>query len=177
MNEKMANALNEQMNFEIYSAYIYLAMSSYLRTLNLNGFAHWMEVQMQEELDHARRFYTFIHDRGGEVEFTEIPKPQKAWESVEDVFKHALEHEQLVTSKINNLVEMANQEKDFATNAHLQWFVNEQVEEEAQTNEILAQVRFSKNSPNAILLLDKDLAQRTYTPAQDSGQQQGQQNA
>jgi len=167
ISEKMAKALNEQLNFEIYSSYVYVAMSSWLKSRNLNGFAHWMEVQVKEELDHTMRFYTFLHDAGADVEFEAVPKPKKEWNDIVEVFEDTLHHEGLVTQRINKLIDLALEEKDHATNARLQWFITEQVEEEANVLSILQQVKLIGDSPNALLMLDRELGQRSYTPPSD----------
>ncbi len=168
MNEKMEKAINDQINFELYSSYIYLSMSSYLRSLNLNGFAHWMEIQVQEEIAHAMKFYNFLHERGGNIEFETIQKPKVSWESTCEVFEDAYKHEQIVTGRINDLVDLALEIRDHATNAHLQWFINEQVEEESNVLGILQQIKLAENSPNGLFMLDRELSQRVYNPPQDS---------
>jgi ferritin len=168
MDTKMQKALNEQLNFELYSSYIYLSMSSYLKSLNLNGFANWMEIQVQEEVAHAMKLYNFIHERGGSVEFQEIPKPKVEWDSPLAVFQNALEHEQIVTGRINDLVDLALELRDHATNAHLQWFITEQVEEESNALDILQQIKLTKDSPNGLFMLDRELGQRVFTPPQDA---------
>ena len=143
MREKIVKAINDQVNFELYSSYIYLSMSSYLRSLNLNGFANWMEIQVQEEVAHAMKLYNFLHERGGNVELEAIKKPKVRWNSPLEAFEDAYAHEQIVTGRINNLVDLALEEKDHATNAHLQWFVNEQVEEESNVLGILQQIKWA----------------------------------
>ena len=168
MNEKMEKAINDQINFELYSSYIYLSMSSYLRSLNLNGFAHWMEIQVQEEVAHAMKFYNFLHDRGGNIELETIQKPKVSWDSPKDAFEDAYKHEQIVTGRINDLVDLALELRDHATNAHLQWFINEQVEEESNVLGILQQIRLAENSPNGLFMLDRELGQRVFNPPQDS---------
>lgn len=160
----MSKAVNEQLNFEIYSSYIYASMASWFKSQNLNGFANWMSIQVKEEMDHASKFYEFLHDCGSDVVFDAIPKPQGSWENVLAVFEHTLKHECMVTSRINKLIDLALEEKDHATNARLQWFITEQIEEEATVLGILQQVKMVKNSPDAIMLLDRELAQRVYTP-------------
>ncbi len=162
MNPKLEKALNDQINFEIYSAYIYMSMSSYMKSLNLNGFAHWLDIQVKEELAHAVKFYNYIHDRNGNVEFMAIAKPEAGWKSPLHVFEHALEHEKIVTSRINNLVDIAISEKDHAANAHLQWFVNEQVEEEANFFAVVQQLKLAGDSMNNLFLLDKEMATRVF---------------
>jgi ferritin len=169
MDVKMQKAINDQINFELYSSYIYLSMSSYLKSLNLNGFANWMEIQVQEEVSHAMKLYNFLHERGGNVEFETISKPKPQWESPLDAFENAYEHEQIVTSRINKLVDLALEIKDHATNAHLQWFVNEQVEEESNVLGILQQIKLAGGSTNGLFMLDRELGQRVFTPPQDAG--------
>lgn len=164
MSKKMAKALNEQLNFELYSSYIYASMGSWFKGQNLNGFANWMSVQVREELDHASRFYGFMHDYGADVVLEAIPKPKAAWKSPIEVFEDTLHHEGLVTSRINNLIDLALKEKDHATNARLQWFITEQVEEEANVSALLQQVKLIKGSPDALILLDRELGQRVYNP-------------
>ena len=170
MNIKMQKAINDQVNFELYSSYIYLSMSSYLKSLNLNGFAHWMEIQVQEELAHAMKLYNFLQERGGAVEFQEIPKPKKEWNSPLAAFKNALDHEQIVTSRINSLVDLALDLRDHATNAHLQWFISEQVEEESNVLGIVQQMKLAEGSPNGLFMLDRELAQRVFVPPGTSNQ-------
>ena len=168
MDIKMQKAINDQLNFELYSSYIYLSMSSYLKSLNLNGFANWMEIKVQEEVAHAMKFYNFLHERGGNVEFQEIPKPKTEWDSPLAVFQNALEHEKIVTSRINKLVDLALELKDHATNAHLQWFISEQVEEESNALGIVQQIEMAKDAPSGMFMLDRELGQRVYTPPQDN---------
>ena len=169
MDNKMQKAINDQINFELYSSYIYLSMSSYLKSLNLNGFAHWMEIQVQEEVAHAMKLYNFLQERGGNVEFQGIPKPKSKWDSPLDAFQNAYEHEQIVTERINALVDMALQLKDHATNAHLQWFISEQVEEESNVLGILQQMKLAEGAPNGLFMLDRELAQRVFVSPQDTG--------
>ncbi|MCP4178219.1 MAG: ferritin [bacterium] len=164
MDSKMMDAINEQINFELYSSYIYLSMSAYFKNLNLNGFAHWMEIQVQEELAHAMKLFNFLEDRNGEVTLEAIEKPKSSWNSPLDAFQDAYKHEQIVTSRINNLVDMALTQKDHATNAHLQWFISEQVEEESNFCTIVQQISLAEKSPGGFFLLDKEFAQRVFTP-------------
>ena len=128
IDKRMQDALNEQIKWELYSAYLYLSMSAHLSSMNLMGFANWMRVQAQEELAHAMKFYGFIEERGGRVTLAEVGKPPVEWASPLAAFEDALGHEQGVTSRINNLVDLALSEKDHATHNFLQWFVSEQVE-------------------------------------------------
>ena len=164
MDSKMVDAINEQINFELYSSYIYLSMSIYFKSLNLNGFASWMQIQVQEELAHAMKMYNFLEDRNGKVVLEAIAKPRASWNSPLDAFQNAYDHEKIVTSRINNLVDMALQQRDHATNAHLQWFISEQVEEESNFCTIVQQISLAEKSPGGFFLLDKEFGQRVFTP-------------
>jgi ferritin len=164
LSEKIANALNGQLNAELYSAYLYLSMEAYFQAANLPGFANWMRVQVQEEQFHAMKFYDFINDRGGRVTLTQIEAPPNQWDSPFAAFKAVLAHEQKVTGLINDLVDLAIQEKDHAANSFLQWFVDEQVEEEDNAGTIVGQLKLIKDSPQALFLMDKELSQRVFTP-------------
>ena len=160
----MEKALNEQVNAELYSAYLYLSMEAYCKSLNLNGFANWMRVQTQEEVAHAMKIYDFVNERNGRVILKTIEGPQTKWESPLAVFQAVYKHEQKVTNLINKLVDLAIKEKDHATNAFLQWFVNEQVEEEASADAIVQQLKMMKDAPGGIYMLDRELGQRVFTP-------------
>lgn len=162
MNPKIEKALNEQINLELYSSYIYMSMASYLKSLNLNGFAHWMQIQVQEELAHALKIYNYVTERDGTVVFEAIAKPPQTWESPTEVFSHSYKHEQTVTSRIHEIVDLAIKEKDHSTNAHMQWYLNEQVEEEARVLEIYKQLKFANNAPQVLLMFDRELAQRVF---------------
>lgn len=167
IHEEMEKAINEQINAELYSAYLYLSMSAYFESISLKGFAHWMRIQTMEEQTHAKRFYDYLIDRGGRVVLSEIKAPPVQWDSPLSVFEHVLEHEQYVTSLINNLVDLSIKLKDHATNSFLKWFVDEQVEEESSADEIIQSLRLNENNPGGLFLIDKDLAQRTFIPPQD----------
>jgi|SRR3989344_2706490 len=160
IKEKMQNALNNHVNAELYSAYIYLSMSAYFESINLRGFAHWMKVQAKEEVGHAMRIYNHLIERGGRVILSAIETPQDEWKSSLEAFKAAYEHEVKITGMINELVELSKTEKDNAAYYMLQWFVNEQVEEEQQTDEIAQKLRMIKESANGLLMLDKHLGKR-----------------
>jgi ferritin len=164
ISRKMEQAINEQINAELYSAYIYLAMSTYFGSQNLPGFANWMRVQTQEEIVHAMKFYGFVNDRKGRVVLSAIDKPPVEWKSPLDVFKAAYEHEQKITGMINNLVDLAVKEKDNTTNSFLKWFVDEQVEEEASADKIVQQLKLIKDSAGGLFILDKELGKRVFTP-------------
>jgi len=164
LSERMMKALNKQLNAELYSAYLYLSMAAYFESKNLKGFANWMRVQAQEELMHAMKFFDYINERGGRVYLEAIEKPPTEWKSPLDVFEATYEHEVKVTSMINDLVNMAMEEKDHATYNMLQWFVAEQVEEEASADEVRQQLRMIKEDGRGIMMLNRELKQRTFTP-------------
>ena len=154
------DAMNEQIKNELYSAYIYLSMSAYFESTNLPGLASWMRMQEQEERIHAFKFYDFVHERGGEVILHAIDQPPSEFESPLDVFEKTLEHEQKVTAMINNLYELAVQEKDYASQIFLQWFITEQVEEEDSASQIIETLKMIGDSHQGLLMLDRELAGR-----------------
>lgn len=160
VSENMEKALNGQLNAELYSGYLYLSMAAYFEDEDLAGFANWMRVQAQEELDHGMKFYDYIIRRGASVTLTAIEAPQTKWDSPLDAFENVLSHEQYVTSLINNLVNLAIEEKDHATNNFLQWFVEEQVEEEENASELLAKIKLANGDNRLIYELNKELATR-----------------
>lgn len=164
INEKMQNAINDQINAEIYSAYLYLSMSAYFEANALHGFANWMRVQYQEEIAHAMRLYNFINDRGGRVILKAIDAPQTDWNSVLEVFEQTLEHERHVSALIHGLVDLAMELNDHATNQMLQWFVEEQVEEESSAETLLDELRLVGDNKSGLFMLNRELAQRVYTP-------------
>jgi len=164
ISKKIEKAFNEQLNAETYSAYLYWSMSAALEEMNLPGFANWMRVQAQEEMTHAMKFYDHIIERGGKVALTEIAAPPTAWDSVKAVFQGGLEHEQKVTALINGLMDLTAQEKDHAGNMFLQWFVTEQVEEEANAMEILGKLEIAGDTAGGLYLLDKEMAGRVFVP-------------
>ena len=163
ISKKMEEALNSQVNAELYSAYLYLSMESYFKSLNLNGFANWMRVQTQEEVMHAMKIYDFINERGGRVTLKTIDGPPTEWNSPLAVFEAVYTHEQKVTGLINELVDLAIKEKDHATNSFLQWFVSEQVEEESSADEIVQQLKMMEDAPGGMFMLDRELGQRVFT--------------
>jgi len=170
ISKKMEEALNEQVNAELYSAYLYLSMESYFKSLNLNGFANWMRVQTQEEVAHAMKIYDFVNERGGRITLKAIEGPQTEWDSPLAVFEAVYVHEQKVTGLINDLVDLAIKEKDHATNTFLQWFVNEQVEEESSADEVVQQLKMMENAPGGMFMLDRELGQRVFTPPATEGE-------
>lgn len=164
LNEKMEKALNEQINAEMWSSYLYLSMSAYFEDKGLSGFANWMRVQTEEENMHAMKFFDYINERSGRVILKPIGEVQTEWKSTLDAFEDTLKHEQHVTSLINNLMDIAIEEKDHATQSFLKWFIDEQVEEEANVNEILDQLRLVEGTGNGIFMLDREMKSRTLTP-------------
>jgi len=164
IKEKMQEALNQQLNAELYSSYLYLSMAAYFESINLKGFASWMRVQTQEELVHAMKFYDFIIERGGKVLLSSIEGPPTEWVSPLAIFEHAYEHEQKVTGLINKLVDLSAAEQDHATSNFLQWFVAEQVEEEASADEVVQKIKLMGDASGGLFMLDRELAQRVFTP-------------
>ena len=164
LGKKMETALNRQINNEFYSAYIYMAMSAYSTFIGLKGAANWFTVQSQEEMVHFNKFYKFVLDRGGKIELLAVQKPPFEFKSLTDMFEQTLKHEKFITKCINDLVDLARKEKDHATEAMLQWFVTEQVEEEANPTEILGQLKLAGKDGNGLLMIDKDLATRVFVP-------------
>jgi ferritin len=160
LSEKMQEALNGQLNAELYSSYLYLSMNAYFKSINLDGFANWMYYQAQEELTHAMKFYDFVNQRGGRVNLLPIESPPTQWNSPQAVFEATLEHEQKVTGLINDLVEMALAEHDHATNIFLQWFVSEQVEEEESVTGVLEQLKLMGEAKGGLFMIDRELVKR-----------------
>ena len=160
LKDKIQKSLNAQMNFELSSSYLYLAMAAYFEGENLNGFAHWMKLQSGEEYGHAMKIYGYINQRNGRVNLAKIDAPKSEWKSASEVFSETLKHEKSVTKSINELVDVAIEEKDHATNAFLQWFVTEQVEEEATATNILNKIKLVGDNKNGLFLLDRELGMR-----------------
>lgn len=160
ISKKMEEAINKQINAEFYSAYLYLSMAAYFESTNLSGFANWMELQAQEEKEHAMKLYHYVVERGGRIVLDAIQKPQSEWKSPLDVFEAVYAHEKHVTELIYNLMDVAKSEKDYASEVMLHWFVKEQVEEEANASSILERIKMVKDSVNGILQYDKILGKR-----------------
>ncbi|MBU0690392.1 ferritin [bacterium] len=160
ISKKMQTALNKQIKLEMDSAYIYMAMSNWCTEQNLSGFASWMMNQYNEEMAHAKRIYDFLHDVGAAVVLEQIDKPASKWKGPQDVFEVTLAHEQKVTASIHKLYELAKTEKDYPSEVMLQWFVNEQVEEEATATEILERIKMVGEKSNGIWWIDKELGKR-----------------
>jgi ferritin len=161
LSEKMQEAINGQLNAELYSSYLYLSMNAYFKSINLDGFANWMHYQAQEELTHAMKFYDFINQRGGRVNLLQIEAPPTQWNSPLAVFEATLEHEQKVTGLINELVELALTAHDHASNIFLQWFVSEQVEEEESVTGVLEQLKLMGEAKGGLFMIDRELAKRS----------------
>jgi ferritin len=162
LNKKIEEAINKQINAELWSAYLYLSMSAYFESENLPGFANWMKVQYQEEVSHAMKFFDYINERGGRVNLMPIAEVKTDWKDAVSIFEETLAHEQKVTGMINSLVDLAILEKDHASNNMLQWYVDEQVEEEANADALLQQLKMLNNNQQGLLMLDRELQNRTF---------------
>lgn len=160
INPKMKDGINAQIKAELESAYLYLSMSAYFQNANLPGFAHWMRIQSKEELAHAMKFYDFILERGGEVVLLQLDQPEFKFTSAEEIFDKTYKHEQLVTSLINKLYELAIAEKDYPAQILLQWYITEQVEEEANASQILEMIKMVENKPYSLLAIDHRMGKR-----------------
>ena len=160
LSQKMTDIINDQIKAELESSYIYLSMSAYLENENLKGMAHWMKKQAQEEVEHAEKFMEYLYDRGARVVLESLAKPATEFDGPLGVFKEALKHEQYVTSRIYKMMDLAKEEKDYASQSMLTWFVDEQVEEEAAADEIVQKLEFLGGSKSSIYFLDKELGQR-----------------
>lgn len=163
LSEKLEAALNEQMNWEIYSAHIYLSMSSHFATEGLGGFASWMYAQYQEEMFHAMKFFNYINEAGGHSQLGQIDAPQLSWDTPLAAFENALEHEKGVTARINDIADLAVQEKNHAVGIFLQWFISEQVEEEDTVGDIVGKLKLVGDG-GGLFMLDRDLGTRVFTP-------------
>ena len=164
MDEKMVKAINDQMNAELYSSYLYFSMAAYFDSIGLKGSSSWMRVQAMEEQAHTKKFYDFLTARGGRVLLSEIKAPPSEWETPLAVFEHVLEHEQMVTGLINSLMDLSIELKDHATSSFLQWYVDEQVEEEESAEEVLQNLKLNADNPGGLFMIDKELAQRVFVP-------------
>jgi len=164
INQKLEKAINEQINAELYSAYLYLSMGAYFEEQGLSGFANWMRVQFEEEQFHGLKFFDYLAERGGRVLLGAIEMPETEWESPVAVFEEVLKHERHVTSLINNLIDIAIEERDHASKSFLNWFIDEQVEEEAAAEDLLNQLKLVEGDGRGILMLDREMASRTFTP-------------
>jgi ferritin len=165
----MEKALNRQVNAELYSAYLYQSMHAWFLGRSLDGFASWMQAQALEEVSHAMKIYHFVAERGGNLTLEAIDKPPSTWDAPVAVFKDVLAHERKVTGMINDLVNLAQEEKDHATNQFLQWFVEEQVEEESSADSVLQKIKLSGDKGNALFMMDKELGARVFVLPPNSG--------
>ena len=168
LKESVEKALNKQINAELYSAYLYQSMAAYFEDKSLSGFAQWMDLQAEEEKNHARKIYDYINERGGRVILEGIDKPESEWESNLDVFEDSLAHEEKITAMINDLVSLSAEEKDYATHSFLQWFVDEQVEEEDTVGEIVDKLKLVGDSTQGLFMMDDKLAARQEAEAAES---------
>ncbi len=164
LDSKIQEALNAQINAEYYSSYLYLSMAAHCEATNLIGFGNWLRIQAQEEMSHAMKFFDFILERGGRVELTTLEAPTTEWKSPLALFEAVLTHERYITSRINDLADLAIRESDHATKGFLQWFVDEQVEEEATADAILQKLKLIENAPGGLFMLDQQLAKRALGP-------------
>ncbi|MCI5221395.1 MAG: ferritin [Candidatus Electrothrix sp. AR4] len=162
LKKKILKALTAQINAEMYSGYLYLSMDAYFQSVSLSGFSIWMRGQVQEELYHAMKIYDFVNERGGRVTLDAISRPDSEWKTPLAAFEHILKHEQKVTGLINGLMDLATTEQDHATKIFLQWFVSEQVEEEAAVGEVVNKLRLIQNDSSGLFLLDAEMAKRVF---------------
>jgi ferritin len=160
LSKTIHKVLNDQITHEFYASYLYLSMSAYFETQNLLGFARWMEMQSEEERQHAMKFYNYINDRNDSVELQAIPQPPSEFQSPLDVFEQTFKHEQKVTALIHKIYEAALKESDYATYAMLHWFISEQVEEEKSARQIIERLKMTGGESSALLMLDHELGTR-----------------
>ena len=159
-SKKLQDALNQQINHELFSSYLYLSMSAYFEATNLPGFARWMKIQSEEEYGHGMKFYHFIHECSGRVELEAIAKPTFEYKSPLDVMKKVLEHEKKVTGTINALYELAVKEKDYPTQVMLHWFIKEQVEEEKNASDVIELLKKIGDSAAGLAMVDQRMGAR-----------------
>lgn len=167
LSKGIQDAINDQIHHEFHSAYVYLSMAGYFEAESFPGFAHWMRMQAKEEVNHAMRLFDYVNDRNGRVTLKALEQPPSTFKSVLETFEQAFAHEQKVTQMIYKLYELATKENDYATQVQLQWFINEQVEEEATASQLVDRFKLAGNDPSALLLLDRDLASRTGEEGDD----------
>ncbi|VYT67987.1 ferritin [Clostridium tertium] len=163
LSKQLLKGLNDQINFEFYSSYTYLAMAGYCESIDLNGFANFFRVQAKEELDHAMKLYDYVYQKNGTVILEQVNKPNGDYDGIIDVFEKGYEHEQLVTRKIYELTDIAYEEREHSTISLLKWFIDEQVEEENNFNSLVKRVRRIQDNPAGLYLMDDELATRVYT--------------
>ena len=170
ISKKIVDAINDQINAELFSAYLYLSMRAWFDANELPGFATWMKVQALEEFTHADKLYNYIVERDGVVVMKPIEGPEISWKDALAVAEGVLEHEQKVTGLINEIVNLAIEEKDHATNNFLKWFVDEQVEEEASASDMVRKVKMLKDAPGGMFMLDNEMGGRVFTPPVTEGE-------
>lgn len=166
ITEKVLKGLNDQLNKELFSSYLYLSMSAHLSATGFEGMANWMKIQADEEHQHAMKFFDYILETGGRVELEAIEKPKTTWDSPQNIFEEALEHEKFITDSINKLAGLANSENDFATLNFLNWFIAEQVEEVSVASAIVDNFKLISDNKSALFMLDRELGARTPAPDQ-----------
>ena len=164
LNKRVENALNSQLNKELFSAYLYMSMAAYFESTNLAGMANWMSVQAQEEMTHAMKFYSFINERNGRVLLWQVNEPPQSWNSPLEAFEAALGHEEYITRSIYDLVDIAQEERDHGTRVFLNWFITEQAEEEANVTKVVEQLKLIKDHPGGLFMMDKELGSRVFVP-------------
>lgn len=164
IKKRIQDAFNKQINEETFSAYLYWSMSAWFESINLPGFANWMRCQAQEEMVHAMKFYHHILERGGTVKLTALAAPKTEWASPLEAFQEASKHEQHITACINKLVDLAAQQKDHAAQPMLQWFVAEQIEEEATADGVVQKLKMIGTAPGGMFMLDREMGARVFTP-------------
>ena len=166
---EISTALNEQINREMYSAYLYMSMSAYANKIGLKGFANWFMVQYHEEMFHAMKIYEYIQRQGEDVKLESLATPPSTFESPLDMFTQTLTHEQYITQSINDLIDLAISMKDHSTHIFLQWYATEQVEEEASADQVLQQLKLMQDAPGGLFMMDRELAQRAAPTAPADG--------
>jgi len=164
VSEKILNLLNEQIKKELHSAYLYLGIEAYFQEKGLKGMANWFRIQAQEELDHAMKFFNFVNEVGGLAELGTIEAVTSKYKNPLEAMKASLHHEQYITKSIYTIVDAAGEEKDYKTNSFLQWFIDEQVEEEANAEDNVRNLELVKDHPNGLFMIDREMSQRTYVP-------------
>lgn len=173
MKPKIVQAVNQQIAAEFNSAYIYLGMAAYADSINLKGFANWFKIQFKEELDHAAGLHSHLVERGAKLSLSALPAPADSYQSIAAAAAATLKHEQLITTKISSLYELAQKEKDHALASFLQWYISEQVEEEANATQLVDKLAIVGDTPTALYLLDQELLVRKYTPSSILGHNGG----
>lgn len=164
LSKSLTNAINDQIQFEYHSAFVYKAMQAYFETEDLPGMANWMNIQFQEELSHAEKMFHFVCETGSRAVIQGMDAPNMDYSSPLEVFEASLAHEQIVTQRINDLMDLAQQEKNHAAQIFLQWFVTEQIEEEASVGQIIAKLKRAEGDGRGLMMIDQELAQRVFVP-------------